>query len=100
MNCYKIAVGVLGIDPEYFLNDMTEDAYVLAFQGWDEQKQDQWEQTRQVAYSASRPYLKGQPTAQQFLPLKWDKKQKAGRRSTRERFDQLKSRFDNVINQK
>lgn len=93
---------MLGIDPVYFLDDMSEEAYVLAFNGWDEQKADQWEQTRQVAYAAAKPYLKGKPTAKQFLPLKWDKQRKdTGRsKSTRNRFEELKNKFDKIINVK
>jgi len=96
LDCYKIAVGIMKIDPEYFLNDMSQQAYVLAYNGYDEQRRDQWEQARQIAYISAKPHMKGNPTAQQFMPLKWDKEQ-AKRTSSKERFEELKNIFGKII---
>lgn len=92
---YKIAVGGMGIDPRYFLDEMSLDAFNLAYEGYNRSRQDSWEQTRLMSYYIARPNLKGNPTVKSFMPLQWDSQPK---KSTRERFQRLKNKFDKIIN--
>jgi hypothetical protein len=94
---YKICVGAIGISPTYFLDDMSMKAIALAYAGHDKGRQEQWEQTRHIAFYVARPYLQGNPSMMSFMPLQWDRKT-GQKRSTRKRFKQLEQRLTKLIN--
>lgn len=71
---YKLAVGVLGISPEYFLDKMSNKAFYLAWEGYNERQKDLWEQTRMISYYSAAPHLKNPKRMDQLIPLGWDKK--------------------------
>jgi len=69
---YKIAIGMLGISPTYFLDDMSFEAFELSSEGYYQKQKAGWEQTRILSYYSISPYLKQNMTAEQILPLLWD----------------------------
>ena len=61
-----------------------------------------WERTRTQAFVFAQPYLKKGVSAQKMFPLPWDNKgKKPPKKSTRERFEELKEKFasDELDNQ-
>lgn len=75
---YKTAVGVIGIDPKYFLDNMSFEAFMLASEGYYEKDRSSWEQTRLIAYNSISPYLKHRIKLKEFLPMPWDDEIKQG----------------------
>lgn len=88
----------MGVDPVYFLDDMSIRAIELAYQGHDRLRQDSWEQTREIAFYTARPYLKGNPSMRSFMPLQWDKKEDNKKKSTKERFQRLEAKLTKLVN--
>lgn len=75
---------------------MSMTALGLAWEGHERESRDKWEQTRIIAYNSALPYLKDDPTMEQFMPLEWDSevketKQSDDKVSGRERFNELTS---------
>ena len=92
-------MGALGIDPTYFLDDMSQEGFALAYQGWDESKRDSWEQARLIAYWSGIDKIKGSPSIEKFLPLQWDKQRKqSAPKSTKKRFQELDKKLTKRIN--
>lgn len=71
---YKTAIGTLGLDPEYFLDIMSLEAFKLASEGYYERNKDEWERTRIIAYNSIAPHLKNNTPIKQFMPFEWDTK--------------------------
>lgn len=72
---YKIAVGTLGLQPEYFLNTMSLAAFQLASEGYYDRRREDWEQTRVICYNSVSPYMKKAVPLTKFMPFDWDKKE-------------------------
>jgi hypothetical protein len=61
-----------------------------------------WERTRTQAFVFAQPYLKKGTTVHKMFPLPWDNKgKKPPKKSTRERFEELKEKYasDGIDNQ-
>ena len=84
---YKIAVGTIGVDPKYFLDEMTMEAFQLASEGHYEKSKDDWERTRIIAYNSITPHLKKSIPISEFMPFDWDVRKL--RVSTKKDFDIL-----------
>lgn len=94
---YKMCVGAIGIDPAYFLDDMSMRAVDLAYSGHDKGRQDSWEQTRLISFYTARPHMQGNPAMRSFMPLQWDIKTNQTK-STRKRFQELEQMLTKQIN--
>ena len=86
---YKVAVGALGISPDYFLDTMSDRGYYLALEGYNERIKREWEQTRIIAYYSIAPHLKQKKSVHSILPFEWDN-DKPKKAPTKEDFDRLK----------
>jgi len=64
----------MGIDPKYFLDDMSPAGFQLASEGFLERSQSEWERTRILAYNSISPYLKKKISMEEYMPFLWDKK--------------------------
>ena len=69
------------------------EAYSMALQAYNEKIKDEWERTRKIAFYAVVPYLKNDPTIEQFMPFKWDAEKQPEEKDitqpNRERFNEL-----------
>lgn len=90
--CYSVAVGAIGIDPEYFLDKMSFKAISLVWEGYYKSERESWERTRITAYYTAAPYFKEEQTMVQFMPFDWDSESKEtepDKVSGRARFDEI-----------
>ncbi|GAH03967.1 unnamed protein product, partial [marine sediment metagenome] len=95
---YGVAVGVMGIDPGYFLDEVSFEAIGLAWEAYQKSCRESWEQTRIIAFNVASPYLEGKPSKQEFMPLEWDSESKEiepGKESESKKAEG-KERFDEI----
>lgn len=79
---------------------MSMRAVELVIQGYDKNRKDSWEQTREIVFYTARPYLEGNPSKTSFMPLQWDneKKEQQTNKSSEERFKLLESKLTKIVN--
>lgn len=77
---------------------MSMKAVELVIEGHDKNRKDSWQQTREIAFYTARPYLKGNPSKQQFMPLQWDTKEPNVKKSSRARFEKLAKKLTKFVN--
>lgn len=66
---YRICVGEIGIDPDYFFNQATLHEMELAVEGYRNKQLHEWEQTRFLGWIIASKFNKKHIDINKFLPL-------------------------------
>jgi hypothetical protein len=77
------------LSKDFVLMEMTFDDVEAAFNAYQYSQRSSWEQARLMAFYAVAPSLEKGTTIEKFLPLAWDKKQKAPPQMSEEHIDKL-----------
>lgn len=73
---YGYCVGVVGINPEYFLDEMSQDETQSIYKATGDHNRESWEQTRLICFYSfvSQHGNKEIKTPKDLFPLYWDEK--------------------------
>lgn len=91
IRAYQIAVGKLGIDPDYFLHKMTARALNEMLIGWNEKYEDEHYRWRVLTYYTAKPHFKI-GDFENFYNISKAKKMKV-EKSTKSRFEFITKLF-------
>lgn len=80
---YALIVGEAGIDPRYFMGEMSPDEAADFLEGYRRRSRQDWERSR-VGWMMQVADSKGQ-TAEEIFPFAWDEKPKVKRVTKKQR---------------
>lgn len=100
---FKEACGVIGIEPKYFLDELSPKGYQLIVDGYMERKKTEYEMIRSHAYITNPPHIydkkgniKRTLTIEEWWPFTWDKKQEEKELSYEERKKLFEQKIKNL----
>ena len=100
ITCYKIAVGVMGIDPEYFLHKMSMEGFSTALEGYNDNTRVLWTKLRIQCYWAVVADLENKDFKNfciSSMPFEWEDKE-AVRKPTEQDTEKYVAILNEIIN--